>query len=71
MIEPIIKYIDEPNLTFANGQFATDPRDGLMLFGPFDSKRIRGQASIGIVGPCSLRIKMQEYFNEMNAKMDF
>lgn len=74
MIEPIIKYIDEPNLTFANGQFATDPRDGLMLFGPFDSKRIRGQASIGIVGPCSLRIKMQEYLRslhgEIRSKMD-
>ena len=74
MIEPIIKYIDERNLTFANGQFATDPRDGLMLFGPFDSKRIRGQASIGIVGPCSLRIKMQEYLRslhgEIRSKMD-
>lgn len=32
MIEPILKYINEPSLTFGNGQKAIDPRDGLMLF---------------------------------------
>lgn len=29
-----LKQIKEPVLTFANGQTAEDPRDGLMLFGP-------------------------------------
>lgn len=29
-----LKHIKEPVLTFANGQTAEDPRDGLMLFGP-------------------------------------
>lgn len=42
MIEPILKYINEPSLTFGNGQKAIDPRDGLMLFGPFDQMRVRG-----------------------------
>lgn len=27
MIEPILKYINEPSLTFGNGQKAIDPRD--------------------------------------------
>ena len=42
MIEPIIKYIAEPYLTFGSNQKAIDPRDGLMLFGPFDNKKIKG-----------------------------
>lgn len=42
MIEPTLKYISEPSLTFGSGQTAIDPRDGLMLFGPFDHKRIKG-----------------------------
>lgn len=29
-----LKHFKEPRLTFANGQTAEDPRDGLMLFGP-------------------------------------
>lgn len=39
MIEPTLKYLTEPLLTFGNGQTAIDPRDGLMLFGPFDYKK--------------------------------
>ena len=34
MIEPTLKYISEPSLTFGSGQTAIDPRDGLMLLVP-------------------------------------
>lgn len=61
MIEPTLKYISEPSLTFGNGQTAIDPRDGLMLFGPFDHKRIKGVKNIGIIGPSNLRGKMIDY----------
>ena len=40
MIENLFNDISEP---FANGQKAIDPRDGLMLFGPFDHKKVQGQ----------------------------
>lgn len=69
MIEPIIKYIKEPNLTFGKGQTASDPRDGLMLFGPFDSKKIKGQANIGIIGPQHLRIKMKDYLEKLHGRI--
>jgi len=69
MIEPIIKYIKEPNLTFGNGQTASDPRDGLMLFGPFDSKKVKGQANIGIIGPQHLRIKMKDYLEKLHGSI--
>ena len=41
MIEPVIKYIEEPFLTFGCNQKAIDPRDGLMLFGPFDKTKLK------------------------------
>lgn len=61
MIEPTLKYISEPSLTFGSGQTAIDPRDGLMLFGPFDHKRIKGVRNIGIIGSANLRRKMIDY----------
>lgn len=39
-----LRHFNEPRLTFANGQTAEDPRDGLMLFGPneqFDKNSIK------------------------------
>ena len=56
-------------LTFAYGQKALDPRDGLMLYGPFDSKRIKGPASIGIIGPSELRKKMIAYLKQIHNKV--
>lgn len=67
MIEPIIKYIAEPNLTFGNNQKATDPRDGLMLFGPFDSKKMSGCITLGIIGPLSARNAMISYFKKLHS----
>ena len=66
MIEPIIQYIDEPFLTFANSQKAIDPRDGLMLFGPFDTKKVQGQKTIGIIGTHSLRQTMIDYLKKIH-----
>ena len=39
MIDPELKHIKEPNLTFGYNQKATDPRDGLTLFGPYSRKK--------------------------------
>lgn len=66
MIEPILKYIDEPSLTFGNGQTAIDPRDGLLLFGPFDQKRIKGVKNIGIIGPKKLRGELVDYLHKLH-----
>lgn len=41
MIEPILKYISEPSLTFGSGQTAIDPRDGLMLLVPLIIKGLK------------------------------
>lgn len=67
MIEPILKYINEPLLTFGNGQNAIDPRDGLMLFGPFDQKKVKGIKNIGIIGPQKLRTKMLDYLHKIHS----
>ncbi len=47
MIEPILTYISEPLLNFGNAQTAIDPRDGLMLFGPFDKLKVKGSKILG------------------------
>lgn len=66
IIEPEIKFIKEPYLTFAYGQTASDPRDGLMLYGPYDSKKIKGQINVGIIGPSELRGKMISYLKALH-----
>ena len=70
MIEPILKYINEPSLTFGNGQKAIDPRDGLMLFGPFDQMRVRGVKNIGIIGTKKLREHMIKYLKKNQLSCD-
>lgn len=62
-----LTYIPEPSLTFGYGQKATDPRDGLMLYGPFDFKRVNGKKTLGIVGPKELRDKMIRYLYRIHA----
>lgn len=66
MIEPILTYISEPLLNFGNGQTAIDPRDGLILFGPFDKLKVKGSKNIGISGPEKLRGKMKEYLKKIH-----
>jgi len=67
MIEPILKYIDEPLLTFANGQKAIDPRDGLMLFGAFDHRKVQGQKTIGVIGTAPLRQSLINYLKKIHS----
>jgi hypothetical protein len=44
-----LKFIAEPNLTFGYQQKAIDPRDGLMLFGPYTRESMK-YAPVGIIG---------------------
>lgn len=67
MNDPLLQYIDEPFLTFANGQKAIDPRDGLMLFGAFDHKKVHGQKTIGIIGTKSLCKVLIEYLKKLHS----
>jgi hypothetical protein len=67
MIDPILKHIDEPFLTFANGQKAIDPKDGLMLFGAFDHKKVQGQKTIGIIGTKQLRQILIDYLKKIHS----
>jgi hypothetical protein len=67
MIEPVLKFIDEPLLTFGNAQKAIDPRDGLMLFGPFDQIKIKGVKNIGVIGSKKLRDKMIDYLKKISS----
>lgn len=67
MIEPKIKFISEPYLTFGSNQKAIDPRDGLMLFGPFDNKKIKGNVTLGIIGHTSARISMISYLKQLHS----
>lgn len=58
---PRLFYIDEPRLTFGFGQKLADPRDGIMLFGPYTRNKISGQLNIGIIGPEYCRNYLREY----------
>ncbi len=67
IIDPEIQYLPEPKLTFGFNQQAIDPRDGLLLYGPFDSKRVLGQITIGIIGPAYLRCQLKDYLKKLHA----
>jgi hypothetical protein len=66
-VEPELFFLPEPQLSFGYGQKTADPRDGLMLYGPFDREKIRGQVSIGIIG-CELqRTYLKDYLKKLHA----
>lgn len=67
IIDPEIKYIEEPKLTFGFNQKTIDPRDGLMLFGPFDSKKVNGSITVGIIGPEFLRNSLKDYLMRLHS----
>ena len=46
---PELIYIDEPRLEFGKGYKTEDPRDGLALFGPYESLSNR-QLQVGVIG---------------------
>lgn len=51
-----IEHIPEPKLLFGHGQYTEDPRDGLLLFGPYErwhtsaNQRTLHSVSIGVIG---------------------
>jgi len=59
-------HIHEPNLTFGYNQKLQDPRDGLMLFGPFSRNRLKGQVNVGIIGPERQRGYIKEYLQTIH-----
>lgn len=54
-----IEHIPEPQLLFGHGQYTEDPRDGLLLFGPYEKwpvgpdQRTLHSVSIGVIGTAS------------------
>jgi hypothetical protein len=42
-------YFDEPKLVFGYGQSSEDPRDGLLLFGPYE-KSVSNSVQVGVIG---------------------
>lgn len=69
MSSPTLKYIPEPKLTFGFNQKSIDPKDGLMLFGPFSNQNIHGSKNIGIIGPANLREKMIIYLKKLHSNV--
>lgn len=67
MLEPELFFLKEPQLSFGYNQKAADPRDGLMLFGPFDREKIRGQVNIGIIGCEQQRNYLKEYLKKIHS----
>lgn len=63
---PELFHIPEPKLTFGYNQKLQDPRDGLMLFGPFSRNKIRGQVNIGLIGPARQREHFKEYLHKIH-----
>jgi hypothetical protein len=70
---PQLSFIKEPELSFGYNQKTCDPRDGLMLFGPYDRNRIKGQINIGIIGCANQRAYLISYLKRIHqpvASMD-
>ncbi len=66
-IEPQLSFISEPQLSFGYNQKTADPRDGLMLYGPFDREKIKGQINIGIIGCDNQRKYLKDYLAKIHA----
>ncbi len=66
-IEPELGFIPEPQLSFGFNQKTADPRDGLMLYGPFDREKIKGQINIGIIGCEAQRGYLKDYLKKLHS----
>ena len=58
--------ISEPVLTFGYGQKLADPRDGIMLFGPYTRDKLCGQLNVGIIGPQVCRTFLKNYLQNLH-----
>lgn len=65
-MEPELLFLQEPELSFAHHQKTSDPRDGLMLFGPYDKEKIKGQVNIGIIGCTVQRAYLIDYLKQIH-----
>jgi len=59
-------HVHEPKLTFGYGQRLQDPRDGLILFGPFSRSKLSGQVNVGIIGPKRQIKRFREYLQQLH-----
>ncbi|MCE7044396.1 hypothetical protein [Dyadobacter sp. CY312] len=66
LIEPELFFLSEPQLSFGFNQKTADPRDGLMLYGPYDREKIKGQINIGIIGCEKQRSYVREYLHRLH-----
>jgi len=64
-MENKLNKFEEPRLKFAFGQMATDPRDGLTLYGPFDKGKV-DNFSVGIIGTQEGIRRTKEWLNRIN-----
>jgi len=65
-IDPELIFINEPELSFGYNQKTADPRDGLMLFGPHDREKIKGQINVGIIGCDHQRTHLKKYLKRIH-----
>ena len=61
-----ILYIDEPEMMFGANQLATDPRDGLLLFGPYESLKPYS-IKAGVIGPERCLDMYKDFVRQLNA----
>lgn len=66
LVEPELLFINEPELSFGYNQRTADPRDGLMLFGPHDREKVKGQINIGIIGCGPQRALLKSYLRKIH-----
>lgn len=60
-------FLKEPELQFGFNQCNIDPRDGLMLFGPFEQDKHSGQITVGIIGPKSQINLLKDYLRKLHS----
>ncbi|MEM9078677.1 MAG: hypothetical protein AAGC43_16675 [Bacteroidota bacterium] len=68
MIFKEIVHIEEPNLIFSNGQKTKDPRDGLLLYGPYEkwSNEFNARSiSVGLIGPSDILNNYKKFVREL------
>lgn len=64
--EPELTFIREPELSFGFNQKTADPRDGLMLYGPYDREKMKGRINIGIIGCSQQRQYLKDYLEKIH-----
>lgn len=58
-------FLDEPNLMFGSNQVTSDPRDGLVLFGPYETFK-KGSVLAGVIGTKQGISNYKDFVNTIN-----